>query len=228
MRTARVSLCFIRRKLFWTFCFTGLTGLATIWLHLAHRALGTTQGVYTMATKAKATSKAQAARVQPAANLLRLPLLPPTNHSVTRVPSAKLAAFRAQAQAAQAAALQAQLAALGAAPAVPATTLQAPQLNAAQYVRGGAWQAVVGKAGSNTLQRGTEGKGTAAWHSTAVAKPNTRAQALAAIAALPQPFTYAQVAQALQPLAKAGVLGSGSPRSYFAAFVKAGYLAPAA
>lgn len=60
----------------------------------------------------------------------------------------------------------------------------------------------------------------------AAAKPanNSRGAALAALAALGTTFTQAQGLAALCALPK-GTLGSGSPRSYWAAFVAGGYLA---
>lgn len=127
----------------------------------------------------------------------------------------------------QVAALQAAAKALGAAPAAPATPVAAPVLNAARYVLGGNWQAVAAKAGQGTRQRpGAAQPVGNAWHATAVLKPNTRAVVLSAVhAALGTgPFTYQQWTQVLANL-PAGTLGSGTPRSYFAAFVKQGYVA---
>lgn len=84
--------------------------------------------------------------------------------------------------------------------------------------------AAQGRAAANTLQRTAPGFG-AAWRAHGKAAPNTRAQALAAIAAV-APCTLAQAQAALVPLHKAGILGSGTPGSYCKAFVANGYLAP--
>lgn len=114
---------------------------------------------------------------------------------------------------------KAQATATKAAAAAPATQA-APVLQVTAKAH-----AVIAKAGQNTKQRGTQRLGKA-WHTGAVAKPNTRAAALAAIAAaLPQGGTLAQCQAALAPLHAQGVLGSGTPRSYCVAFVAAGYLA---
>lgn len=109
-----------------------------------------------------------------------------------------------------------------AAPAAPAAPAAAPTytLNAKA-----AALAAQGSAAGPTLQRSAPGFGVA-WRANGKTAPNTRAQALAAIAAIPAPFTVAAAQAALAPLGKAGVLGSGTPRSYVAAFVKNGYLAP--
>lgn len=118
------------------------------------------------------------------------------------------------------AALQAAVRALGTAPATP---VAAPQLNAASYALGGSWQAVAAKAGMQTRQRVT--KGTTDWHQHATLKPNTRAVVLATVSqTLGATFTYDQWAAAIAPLAANGTLGSGTPRSYFVAFVKCGYI----
>lgn len=104
-------------------------------------------------------------------------------------------------------------AAIAAATAAPVYTLSAPaEALAAQ-----------GDAASNTLQRSAPGFGVA-WRQNAKSAPNTRAQALAAIAEV-APCPLAQAQAALVPLQAAGILGSGTPRSYVAAFVKNGYLA---
>lgn len=76
---------------------------------------------------------------------------------------------------------------------------------------------VQAKAVPNTLQQAAPKQGKA-WRVTGVTKPNTRALALAALAALPQPFTLAQAQAALAAL-PAGTLGSGTPRSYCVAFL---------
>lgn len=121
------------------------------------------------------------------------------------------------------AALQAAAMALGAAPVAPATPVAAPQLNAASYALGGNWQAVVARAGLQTRQRVT--KGTTDWQQHATLKPNTRAVVLSTVSqALGATFTYQQWATAIAPLAANGTLGSGTPRSYFVAFVKCGYI----
>ena len=57
-------------------------------------------------------------------------------------------------------------------------------------------------------------------------RPNTRAAALAAMEAV-APATLAAMRSALGDLHKAGTLGSGTPASYVAAFVKNGYLVEA-
>lgn len=57
-------------------------------------------------------------------------------------------------------------------------------------------------------------------------RPNTRAAALSAIEAA-APCTLAAARSALADLHKAGTLGSGTPASYVAAFVKNGYLVEA-
>jgi hypothetical protein len=78
---------------------------------------------------------------------------------------------------------------------------------------------------ANTLQRSAPGFG-AAWRAHGAQRPNTRAQALAAIGALKAPFTAQDARSALVSLHKKGILGSGTPRSYVVAFVKNGYLVP--
>lgn len=148
--------------------------------------------------------------------------------------SINYASLRAQ----RAAALGAQLAALGttgtapaARPVAPAAQPVAPSnYNASAYKLAGNWQAVAQKGGQLTRQRpGAAQPVGNAWHATAVGKPNTRALVLQAVHALygTNSFTYAQWAAALAPLAQAGTLGSGTPRSYLVAFVKQGYLAAA-
>jgi len=87
--------------------------------------------------------------------------------------------------------------------------------------------AVLDKAGIMTRQRGAEGLGSK-WHTAAVAKAGTRPQALAAMQGAGPAFTRSQAVAALAPLKLAGVLGSGTPGSYWAAFVKCGYLEIAA
>jgi len=85
--------------------------------------------------------------------------------------------------------------------------------------------AALGAQAPATLQRGTVGGPQ--WRNHGVTKPNTRAIALAAIATLGAQFTALQAQGALAGLAQAqpGVLGSGTPRSYVAAFIKNGYMA---
>ena len=73
-----------------------------------------------------------------------------------------------------------------------------------------------------TLQRSAPGFG-GAWRANGKTAPNTRAQALAAIAALEPGFTAEAAQKALAEMHKAGILGSGTPRSYVAAFIKNGY-----
>lgn len=118
---------------------------------------------------------------------------------------------------------QAPLTAQGKALAAPATPVAPTTQNAPLYALGGAYAVVLAKAGANTLQRGVAGLGNN-WRTAGAAKPNTRAQALAALEALGSGFTKEQALTALQPLKMAGVLGSGSPASYFGAFVKCGYI----
>lgn len=77
-----------------------------------------------------------------------------------------------------------------------------------------------------TLQRSAPGFGVA-WRANGKTAPNTRAQALAAIAALAPGFTAEAAQKALAEMHKAGILGSGTPRSYVAAFIKNGYFVPA-
>lgn len=77
-----------------------------------------------------------------------------------------------------------------------------------------------------TLQRSAPGFGVA-WRANGKTAPNTRAQALAAIAALAPGFTAEEAQKALAEMHKAGVLGSGTPRSYVAAFIKNGYFVAA-
>lgn len=61
------------------------------------------------------------------------------------------------------------------------------------------------------------------WVAAAKPAPNSRAAAVAALQALGDSFTQAQALAALAALPK-GTLGSGSPRSYWAAFVANGYI----
>lgn len=75
--------------------------------------------------------------------------------------------------------------------------------------------------GGNTLQGAKSGLGKA-WHTVAKPATNTRANAIAALAALPSPFTQEAALAALAPVV-AGT--SGTPRSYWAAFVASGYIA---
>lgn len=82
-----------------------------------------------------------------------------------------------------------------------------------------------------TLQRSAPGFGVA-WRANGKTAPNTRAQALAAIGALGSSpevarFTAEEAQKALAEMHKAGILGSGTPRSYVAAFIKNGYFVPA-
>lgn len=62
------------------------------------------------------------------------------------------------------------------------------------------------------------------WHTAATVAPNTRAMAYAALQGLGATFTQAQALVALAPVV-AGT--SGTPRSYWAAFVASGYIAQA-
>lgn len=77
-----------------------------------------------------------------------------------------------------------------------------------------------------TLQRSAPGFGVA-WRAHGKTAPNTRAQALAAIAVLAPGFTAEEAQKALAEMHKAGVLGSGTPRSYVAAFIRNGYFVAA-
>lgn len=163
----------------------------------------------------------KATRKATAPTCTALVALPNTQTSYTAWPKVGInyAPLRAQ----RVAALQAAARALGAAPVAPATPVAAPQLNAASYALGGNWQAVVARAGLQTRQRVT--KGTTDWHKHATLKPNTRAVVLSTVSqTLGATFTYDQWAAALAPLAANGTLGSGTPRSYFVAFVKCGYI----
>lgn len=86
---------------------------------------------------------------------------------------------------------------------------------------------LAGKAASDraTLQAGAKtghGKG---WRAVAVAKPNSRLTALATLAALGDQFTEAQALEALGTVKEH--LGSGTPRSYYKAFLASGYIATA-
>ena len=97
----------------------------------------------------------------------------------------------------------------------PATTTSAP---AALF----ALTAKVPRQG-NTMQGAKAGVGHA-WHSKATSQPSTRAAAYAALQALGATFTQAAALAALAPVV-AGT--SGTPRSYWAAFVASGYITQA-
>lgn len=84
-----------------------------------------------------------------------------------------------------------------------------------------------GTAAAPTLQALPTQRGQA-WRAAGHKAPNTRAAALAAVMALPQPFTFAAAKAALAAAQQAGLnLGTGSPNSYARAFVANGYFAPA-
>ncbi len=87
--------------------------------------------------------------------------------------------------------------------------------------------AAAGAAAGKTLQAPAKGLGLA-WRAAGYTAPNTRALALAVVAALGTQFTLAQAQAALQAAKAAGTLnlGSGTPGSYCKAFVANGYFAP--
>lgn len=62
------------------------------------------------------------------------------------------------------------------------------------------------------------------WHTVAKTGRNTRQQAYDALCALEEQFTEAEALAALAPVVKGT---SGTPRSYWAAFVAAGYITEA-
>lgn len=79
-----------------------------------------------------------------------------------------------------------------------------------------------------TLQRGCTVAVGAQWRANGHKAPNTRHEALSAIAAIGSTFTLEAAAAALKPLKDAAILGSGTPASYLKAFIKAGYIAEVA
>lgn len=83
---------------------------------------------------------------------------------------------------------------------------------------------------ATTLQRSAPGHGMA-WRATGKRAPNTRAHALATVAAGAngKPFSALQAQGWLQAAVKAGTLhlGSGTPASYVKAFIKNTYFTPA-
>lgn len=103
-----------------------------------------------------------------------------------------------------------------------ATVVEAPAVTSTNA----AYQ-LAGKAASDraTLQAGAKtglGKG---WRAAATAKPNSRLTALATLQALGDTFTEAEAMAALATV-KAD-LGSGTPRSYYKAFLACGYITEA-
>lgn len=107
-----------------------------------------------------------------------------------------------------------------AAPAAAPATLYALNAKAAAL-------AAAGAAAGKTLQAPSKGLGLA-WRVAGYTAPNTRALALAVVAALGDTFTVEQAQAALQAAKAAGTLnlGSGTPGSYCKAFVANGYFAP--
>ena len=98
------------------------------------------------------------------------------------------------------------------------------------YTLNAAAQTLAGMETANaTLQAPTKGLGVG-WRQAGYTAPNTRAGALACVACLPQPFTFAAAKAALQAAVKGGTLklGSGTPQSYCKAFVANGYFEPSA
>jgi hypothetical protein len=83
--------------------------------------------------------------------------------------------------------------------------------------------------GTPTLQTPAKGLGRA-WRAAGHTAPNTRVAALAAILASTDGQFTAEKAQAVLTAEKAAGLnlGTGTPRSYVAAFIKNGYFAPRA
>lgn len=74
-----------------------------------------------------------------------------------------------------------------------------------------------------TLQAGAKNGLGSGWRAVATAKRNTREVALEAILAIGEaPYTEAEILKALAEVKEH--LGSGTPRSYFRAFVASGYL----
>lgn len=76
-----------------------------------------------------------------------------------------------------------------------------------------------------TLQRGCTVAIGPNWRAGQHKATNTRAVVIEVLAELGTTFTRDQALAALAPLKAAAILGSGTPASYLAAFVKAGYLA---
>lgn len=75
-----------------------------------------------------------------------------------------------------------------------------------------------------TLQRGCTVAIGPNWRAGQHKATNTRAVVIETLAELGVTFTRDQALAALKPLKDAAILGSGTPASYLAAFVKAGYL----
>jgi len=108
-----------------------------------------------------------------------------------------------------------------------ATTSSKTPAQTAPAAAGAPLFALTGKAprGHNTPQLGGTKSGLGnQWVKAAKPAPNSRALALAALATLGATFTMEAGLKALSALPK-GSLGSGSPRSYWAAFVASGYVA---
>lgn len=103
--------------------------------------------------------------------------------------------------------------------AVSSPTAQAVASNAPLYALG----AKAPRQG-NTPQLGGVKSGLGhGWVAAAKPAPNSRAAAIACLQALGDSFTQAEALAALAALPK-GTLGSGSPRSYWSAFMANGYL----
>lgn len=112
----------------------------------------------------------------------------------------------------------------------PVAAVAAPQAAPATLYTLNAKAAALAAAGANagkTLQAPAKGLGLQ-WRAAGYTAPNTRALALAVVAALGGTFTLAQAQAALQAAKAAGTLnlGSGTPGSYCKAFVANGYFAP--
>lgn len=112
----------------------------------------------------------------------------------------------------------------------PAVAVAAPAAAPATLYALNAKAAALAAAGGNagkTLQAPSKGLGLG-WRAAGYTAPNTRAMALAVVAALGETFTVAQAQAALQAAKAAGTLnlGSGTPGSYCKAFVANGYFAP--
>jgi hypothetical protein len=75
-----------------------------------------------------------------------------------------------------------------------------------------------------TLQRGCTVAVGAHWRNNGHKATNTRAIVIETLASLGETFTRDQALSVLAPLKAAAILGSGTPASYIAAFVKSGYL----
>jgi hypothetical protein len=109
------------------------------------------------------------------------------------------------------------------------TPVAAPAVDAPLYALNEKAQAMAELVvGTPTLQTPAKGLGKA-WRAAGHTAPNTRVAALAAILAGTDGQFTAEKAQAVLTAEKAqGLnLGTGTPRSYVAAFIKNGYFTPA-